>query len=211
MCNCTSGNLEIPGSRGACHRLAQSADPLARPASSVGAERRPVGAPRNAALTQHCRIASRIVRGGGTVACRFKRQLAAGPVAQWLEPAAHNGLVPGSSPGRPTNLRSRSEQGRRSRRAIAGCVRELRLASQPASRAALRRICIAMINGSRMLSKAVQKEGCRAPAPQCLREFLASRPPGFGSTNETAEHSTSFASAKPPGFYPERPRGPTVR
>ena len=26
-----------------------------------------------------------------------------GPVAQWLEPAAHNGLVPGSSPGRPTN------------------------------------------------------------------------------------------------------------
>jgi hypothetical protein len=26
----------------------------------------------------------------------------AGPVAQWLEPAAHNGLVPGSSPGRPT-------------------------------------------------------------------------------------------------------------
>src|SRR6266404_3809285 len=52
-----------------------------------------------------CRIASRIVRGGGTVACRFKRQLAAGPVAQWLEPAAHNGLVPGSSPGRPTTLR----------------------------------------------------------------------------------------------------------
>jgi hypothetical protein len=32
-----------------------------------------------------------------------ERQLAAGPVAQWLEPAAHNGLVPGSSPGRPTN------------------------------------------------------------------------------------------------------------
>ena len=27
---------------------------------------------------------------------------AAGPVAQWLEPAAHNGLVPGSNPGRPT-------------------------------------------------------------------------------------------------------------
>ncbi len=25
-----------------------------------------------------------------------------GPVAQWLEPAAHNGLVPGSSPGGPT-------------------------------------------------------------------------------------------------------------
>jgi len=27
---------------------------------------------------------------------------AAGPVAQWLEPAAHNGLVGGSSPSRPT-------------------------------------------------------------------------------------------------------------
>jgi hypothetical protein len=25
-----------------------------------------------------------------------------GPVAQWLEPAAHNGLVAGSSPARPT-------------------------------------------------------------------------------------------------------------
>ncbi len=28
--------------------------------------------------------------------------MAAGPVAQWLEPAAHNGLVAGSSPARPT-------------------------------------------------------------------------------------------------------------
>src|SRR5271166_1101826 len=27
-----------------------------------------------------------------------------GPVAQWLEPAAHNGLVAGSSPARPTSL-----------------------------------------------------------------------------------------------------------
>src|SRR5208337_1222048 len=27
-----------------------------------------------------------------------------GPVAQWLEPAAHNGLVAGSSPARPTTL-----------------------------------------------------------------------------------------------------------
>jgi hypothetical protein len=35
-----------------------------------------------------------------------------GPVAQWLEPAAHNGLVPGSSPGRPTR-RGRGETGRR--------------------------------------------------------------------------------------------------
>src|SRR6202789_4161430 len=29
----------------------------------------------------------------------------AGPVAQWLEPAAHNGLVAGSSPAGPTNQR----------------------------------------------------------------------------------------------------------
>jgi hypothetical protein len=27
-----------------------------------------------------------------------------GPVAQWLEPAAHNGLVAGSSPARPTKV-----------------------------------------------------------------------------------------------------------
>ena len=31
-----------------------------------------------------------------------------GPVAQWLELTAHNRLVPGSSPGGPTSLRSRS-------------------------------------------------------------------------------------------------------
>src|SRR6266446_3154965 len=31
-----------------------------------------------------------------------QRQPAAGPVAQWLEPAAHNGLVAGSSPAGPT-------------------------------------------------------------------------------------------------------------
>src|SRR3954449_2775399 len=35
------------------------------------------------------------------------RPLAAGPVAQWLEPAAHNGLVAGSSPAGPTILINR--------------------------------------------------------------------------------------------------------
>ena len=35
-------------------------------------------------------------------ACRFAASSAAGPVAQWLEPAAHNGLVAGSSPAGPT-------------------------------------------------------------------------------------------------------------
>src|SRR4051794_5117569 len=38
---------------------------------------------------------------------RVPRQRAAGPVAQWLEPAAHNGLVAGSSPAGPTNEISR--------------------------------------------------------------------------------------------------------
>src|SRR4051812_27484965 len=32
-----------------------------------------------------------------------ERPLAAGAVAQWLEPAAHNGLVAGSRPAGPTN------------------------------------------------------------------------------------------------------------
>ena len=32
-----------------------------------------------------------------------------GPVAQWLEPAAHNGLVGGSSPSRPTKYKPTSE------------------------------------------------------------------------------------------------------
>jgi hypothetical protein len=44
------------------------------------------------------------VNDGGTVAGRPSRgRSAAGPVAQWLEPAAHNGLVAGSSPAGPTN------------------------------------------------------------------------------------------------------------
>jgi hypothetical protein len=42
------------------------------------------------------------VNDGGTVAGRSPRPFAAGPVAQWLEPAAHNGLVAGSSPAGPT-------------------------------------------------------------------------------------------------------------
>src|ERR1700754_3670984 len=51
---------------------------------------------------QHCRITSRIVRGVRTVA-RRACGMPAGPVAQWLEPAAHNGLVASSSLARPTN------------------------------------------------------------------------------------------------------------
>jgi hypothetical protein len=41
MCNCTSGNLEIPGSRGACHRARIRANPLARPGMTVESTRAP--------------------------------------------------------------------------------------------------------------------------------------------------------------------------
>src|ERR1700682_2352648 len=37
MCNCTSGNLEIPVRRGACHRAALCADPSASPRNDSGA------------------------------------------------------------------------------------------------------------------------------------------------------------------------------
>jgi hypothetical protein len=53
--------------------------------------------------SRHCPMAIVAVNDGGTVAGRLTRPLAAGPVAQWLEPAAHNGLVAGSSPAGPTS------------------------------------------------------------------------------------------------------------
>ena len=52
--------------------------------------------------TLDCPEASVIVWGCCTVVC-LPLRAPAGPVAQWLEPTAHNGLVPGSSPGGPTN------------------------------------------------------------------------------------------------------------
>src|SRR6187431_2382748 len=52
---------------------------------------------------RHCRIAVMPVNDASTVVGRSPRPFAAGPVAQWLEPAAHNGLVAGSSPAGPTN------------------------------------------------------------------------------------------------------------
>src|SRR6185503_8514903 len=44
--------------------------------------------------------------GKGTVSLRPDNPLLSleGPVAQWLEPAAHNGLVAGSSPAGPTTF-----------------------------------------------------------------------------------------------------------
>ncbi len=38
------------------------------------------------------------------IECAALKPMAQGPVAQWLEPAAHNRLVGGSSPPGPTNL-----------------------------------------------------------------------------------------------------------
>src|SRR5262245_46191046 len=48
-------------------------------------------------------------RGRHRCLAALARQPAAGPVAQWLEPAAHNGLVAGSSPAGPTNVFNSSE------------------------------------------------------------------------------------------------------
>ena len=56
--------------------------------------------------SRHCTPAPIPVNEPRTVAGRDPSgRLAAGPVAQWLEPAAHNGLVAGSSPAGPTSLR----------------------------------------------------------------------------------------------------------
>jgi hypothetical protein len=65
---------------------------------------------------QHCKgsLAPLSVRATG--------QLAAGPVAQWLEPAAHNGLVAGSSPAGPTSKVSNLVKHRFLRRTIRGPV-----------------------------------------------------------------------------------------
>src|SRR5271154_3997520 len=52
---------------------------------------------------RHCSNGNRIVRGHSLPLPAASRQFPAGPVAQWLEPAAHNGLVAGSSPAGPTN------------------------------------------------------------------------------------------------------------
>ena len=59
---------------------------------------------------RHCRNAPIPVNGPRTARTPpCWRPPAAGPVAQWLEPAAHNGLVAGSSPAGPTS-RSRTWQ-----------------------------------------------------------------------------------------------------
>ena len=60
----------------------------------------------NQKLVRHCGGASRIVMGlSHPLSAAIAASSAAGPVAQWLEPAAHNGLVVGSSPAGPTMLR----------------------------------------------------------------------------------------------------------
>ena len=74
-------------------------------------------APRGMSARSSARMASRTAMAGGAIAarsgalygmncggalCRLSSQRGAGPVAQWLEPTAHNGLVGGSSPPGPT-------------------------------------------------------------------------------------------------------------
>ena len=63
-------------------------------------------------IRRHCPIAGHPVNDAGTVVpCCSRSGPAAGPVAQWLEPAAHNGLVAGSSPAGPTNQINRLVRG----------------------------------------------------------------------------------------------------
>src|SRR6201982_2179511 len=55
------------------------------------------------ALREFKSTAGACKRGRHRCLALTRRQPAAGPVAQWLEPAAHNGLVAGSSPAGPTS------------------------------------------------------------------------------------------------------------
>jgi hypothetical protein len=58
----------------------------------------------------------------------------AGPVAQWLEPAAHNGLVAGSSPAGPTNTshaRTAISGGRRRWTPSSRSVKRVRFIANP--------------------------------------------------------------------------------
>ena len=61
--------------------------------------------PRSADLSQHAFSGPRDEPIASADILRFIPRGApqVGPVAQWLEPAAHNGLVAGSSPARPTS------------------------------------------------------------------------------------------------------------
>ena len=82
-----------------------------RPARATEAERR-----RPAAETAHGTCALPPAIAGQT---SFRLGKAPGPVAQWSEPAAHNGLVAGSSPAGPTNGSTKAMM---TRRAFAGFV-----------------------------------------------------------------------------------------
>ena len=62
-----------------------------------------------------------IPRGRASGVIEAPPRLAAGPVAQWLEPAAHNRLVAGSSPAGPTSAATRAPP-RRSRGVLRSCA-----------------------------------------------------------------------------------------
>jgi hypothetical protein len=59
-------------------------------------------APRRVPAARNCRAGPAVVWGNGRDRCRGGLARL-GPVAQWLEPTAHNGLVGGSSPPGPTS------------------------------------------------------------------------------------------------------------
>src|SRR5262245_47158248 len=85
----------------------------------------------------------------------------AGPVAQWLEPTAHNGLVGGSSPPGPTSLSNRLavERTRAPRRCQRYCQR-LRPAVAQRVRGATQVFGMVMtINAIKYLDRHAEKAG----------------------------------------------------
>jgi hypothetical protein len=167
------------------------------PRPPPGLSRRPDCRELPVRKTRHCRIAGRKVRGLQHRCRPRKRPLAAGPVAQWLEPAAHNGLVAGSSPAGPTSLRS---------------LRELRLGKPVPQRAAKRAKAAAPEpNGRRRAAtagfgsaspchkRAAKRAKAAAPKPDGRRRAAAAGcGPASPCPNENIENNPMQSSRRPP-------------
>jgi hypothetical protein len=110
---------------------------------------------------------------------RHREHRVAGPVAQWLEPAAHNGLVAGSSPAGPTKDINRLravilQRGARRTRYVhfsfVGSCEVLRARAHPA------RDMLDHLRGRRLQMR------CFIRRRRCL-----SQPIGYGQTNRTTQ------------------------
>ena len=82
---------------------------------------------------------------------RYLRALV-GPVAQWLELAAHNGLVAGSSPAGPTIFRMSGQGGQAARRFVAAVSGVFRAAESDMAGGTVDRLCMA---GGRTVAAAI--------------------------------------------------------